>query len=47
MKIGFLTLIFIALLFTSCSESDNSVIPNKMDYLIFGHFAGECEGDEG
>lgn len=45
MKIGFLTLIFIALLFTSCSESDNSVNTNTMDYLIFGHFHGECIGE--
>lgn len=45
MKIGFLTLIFIGLLFTSCSDSDNGVQVNKMDYLIFGHFHGECIGE--
>ena len=39
------TLALIGLLFTSCSESDNSVQANKMDYLIFGHFHGECLGE--
>jgi len=39
-------LALIGIFFTSCSESDNSVQVNKMDYLIFGHFHGECEGEE-
>lgn len=45
MKTIIATLALIALLFTSCSKSDNSVQVNKMDYLIFGHFNGECIGE--
>lgn len=46
MKTLITTLALIGILFTSCSESDNSVEPNKMDYLIFGHFHGECDGEQ-
>lgn len=46
MKIFITILIFLALIFTSCSESDKSVQVDKFDYLIFGHFRGECEGEE-
>lgn len=45
MKTLITTLALIGLLFTSCSESENSVQANKMDYLIFGHFHGECLGE--
>ncbi len=46
MKTIIITLALIGLLFTGCKKSDNSVQVNKMDYLIFGHFHGECEGEE-
>ena len=45
MKIGFLTSIFIGLLFSGCKKGDNSVHISKMDYIIFGHFYGECLGE--
>ena len=45
MKTIITILALFSLLFTSCSESDNGVQVNKMDYLIFGHFHGECIGE--
>lgn len=45
MKTLITTLALVALLFTSCSDSDNGVQVNKMDYLVFGHFHGECDGE--
>ena len=46
MKTIITILVLIGILFTSCKKSDNSVEPNKIDYLIFGHFHGECDGEQ-
>lgn len=40
------TLAILAILITGCKKSDNSVDTNNVDYLIFGHFYGECFGEE-
>ena len=34
-----------ALLLGACNSSDDDANPQDLDYLIFGHFYGECFGE--
>ncbi len=42
--IGIIYLLIIFFISTSCNKTEE-VDVNKFDYLIFGHFYGECEGE--
>ena len=44
-KLKLLTLVFAVVIFSSCNK-DNKIEMNESDYLIFGHFYGECVGEE-
>ncbi len=40
-------ILMLAVIATSCSNDDDGDITlNEQDFLIFGHFYGECEGEE-
>ncbi len=44
-KLKYLILVLIVALFSSCDKVDE-IGMNESDYLIFGHFYGECIGEE-
>ncbi len=44
MKKAFLLLIVIGILI-SCNKDDNNITVNEQNFLIFGHFYGECLGE--
>lgn len=43
--ISLFALIFFSILVTSCNENDYEINLVQNDYLIFGHFYGQCIGD--
>ncbi|WP_430906624.1 hypothetical protein [Maribacter sp. 2-571] len=39
-------LLSLSVIVTSCSNEDNNIILNEQNFLIFGHFFGECSGED-
>lgn len=46
MKLYILTTAFFATFFLISCKKDNEVNLSKTDYIIFGHFYGECIGEQ-
>lgn len=46
MKLYILTIAFFATFFLISCKKDNEVNLSKTDYIIFGHFYGECIGEQ-